>query len=712
MYLGHRSEDGRLQPLEEHLRAVSALTGAFARAFGAEELGRLLGLCHDLGKYSDAAQRRMRGEGPKVDHATAGGQELSAMFPGAPYLAYPVLGHHGGLPNGGSRHDTGDAGTLFGRLKKAPLPDYAAFREEIALFRPAEPEFAPQYEYGFSISFWVRMLFSCLVDADFLDTERFMSAGQVTRGGQETMEALRAKLMERLEPMLAQPKGAINEKRTEILRACLRQAEGAPGLYSLTVPTGGGKTLSSLAFALTHAVKHGKRRVIYVIPYTSIIEQNGAVFSRILGEENVLLHYANAEYNNAENGEKTHYLAAENWDMPVVVTTNVQFFESLFAAKTSRCRKLHNIAESVIIFDEAQMLPTPYLLPCTRAIAELVHQYRATAVLCSATQPALDGFFPSYMPKREICPDTAALYDFFRRTSILYLGPLSEDALAERLGAQEQVLCIVNTRKQAQALYHRLTGEGNYHLSTSLYPAHRRRMLSAVRARLAAGQVCRLISTSLVEAGVDMDFPQVYRARAGLDSIVQAAGRCNREGKRAKEESMVYVFDERGDYSLPLSQRLTAEVFDLVAQKYDDLGAPDAIQAYFQHLYRFKGEALDEKQIVGTLEAGAKQGGSFPFADIADAFQLIESATHPILIPLEEGAELASRLRKGERSRALFRRAGDYTVSVYDDVYRALLELGALEVLDEELSVLADLSQYSEITGLNVKPGGGNAIIL
>jgi len=712
MYIGHRSQDGRLQPLRAHLEAVSVLTGEFARVFGAEELGRLLGLCHDLGKYSDAAQDRMRGAEKKVDHSTAGGQELHALFPGAAYLSYPVFGHHGWLPNGGSRADPGSTGTLFGRLKRAPLPDYTAFRKEIQLFRPAQPAFTPLYEYGFSLSFFIRMLFSCLVDADFLDTEHFMSAGAVERKGYETMDALYERLMEYLRPLMAHPAGEINQKRTEILRACLRRAEEQPGLYSLTVPTGGGKTLSSLAFALAHARRHNMKRVIYVIPYVSIIEQNGAIFSELLGDKNVLLHYATAEYGNKEDGENIHYLAAENWDMPVVVTTNVQFFESLFAAKTSQCRKLHNIAGSVVIFDEAQMLPIPYLLPCTRAITELIHQYRCTAVLCSATQPALDGFFPESMPRCEICPDTAALYEFFRRTRIQYLGRLSDQDLVARLNGQTQVLCIVNTRKQAQALYAQLMGEGNFHLSTLQYPNHRRQILAEVRRRLTEGEPCRLVSTSLVEAGVDMDFPQVYRARAGLDSVVQAAGRCNREGAHPRDESMVFVFDERGEYPLPLGQRLTAEVFELVAQKQEDLGSPDAIHTYFRHLYGLKGEALDEKKIVPRLESGAKREGSFPFAEIAADFKLIERAAHPILIPREEpGAALAQQLRAGIRSRELLRRAGAYTVSVYDHQYQALCELGALEQLDEELSILADLNQYEDAMGLLINPTGGKAII-
>lgn len=323
---------------------------------------------------------------------------------------------------------------------------------EIEMEKPLPLSLKPLESAGFSISFFVRMLFSCLVDADYLDTEAFVTDGAMERGGYDGIETLRTRLMEHLQSRFYPPKNELNRKRCDILEACIREASSAPGLYSLTVPTGGGKTLASQAFALEHAKIHGLRRVIYVISYTSIVEQTAEKFAEVLGAPNVLEHHSGAEYDNEEEQSRRH-LAAENWDAPVIVTTNVQFFESLFAARTSRCRKLHNIVGSAIIFDEAQMLPLKYLKPCVRAIAELCHNYGCTAMLCSATQPALDGLFPKQIKRTEIMRDLATLYEFFRRTHIVDIGAQDDEALAQRLRFHTQALCIVRTRKQAQNLY-------------------------------------------------------------------------------------------------------------------------------------------------------------------------------------------------------------------------------------------------------------------
>ena len=331
-------------------------------------------------------------------------------------------------------------------------------------------------------------------------------------------------------------------------------AHGAPGLYTLTVPTGGGKTFASLSFALEQAAAQGMKRVIYVIPYMSIIDQTAAVFADLLGAENVLADYSCADYKSLERENLTpaqyrQLLASENWDASVVVTTAVQFFESLYANRSSRCRKLHNIANSVIIFDEAQTLPTSYLLPCVSAIAQLVRHYHATAVLCTATQPALEPYFRQFAPElplQEIVPDTATLYTTLRRTTLCDAGELTLEALTSQLCALSQVLCVVNRRKTAQEVYAALPAEGSYCLTTLLCAADRRRQLAEIRQRLRESLPCRVVSTSLIEAGVDVDFPAAYREQCGLDSLLQTAGRCNREGHRSVEESLVYRFTLEG----------------------------------------------------------------------------------------------------------------------------------------------------------------------
>ncbi|MDR3242729.1 MAG: CRISPR-associated helicase Cas3' [Clostridiales Family XIII bacterium] len=712
MYAGHKSEDGRVQPLKEHLEKTQWLCGEFARGFGCESIARLLGLCHDIGKYSPEVQNRILNDGPKRDHSTAGGKELAKLA--GCLFSYVIFGHHGGLNNGGSRHDTGAEATMYGRLKKENIPDYSAFRTEIKLLKPENLDFVPfDDSLGFSVAFLIRMLFSCLVDSDFLDTESFMSNRTVKRGEYDDIESLHNRLEQFLETFKF-PSGNLNRKRNEILKSCCKAAAGDLGLYSLTVPTGGGKTISSFAFALKHAKIHNLKRVIYVIPYTSIIEQNAKVFSKIVGKKNVLEHHSNIEYDNEEGKKDQKYLSTENWDAPIIVTTNVQFFESLFASKTSRCRKLHNIANSCIIFDEAQMLPVSYLKPCIRAISELIHSYGCTAVLCTATQPSLDQFLPDEIKRNEIVDAPEELYTFFRRVTIENLGLLNDESLFERLQECEQVLCIVNTRKQAQNLFRMLTREeGCYHLSTLMTPIHRKWILRKIRGRLKQGKSCRVVSTSLIEAGVDVDFPVVYRGAAGLDSVIQAAGRCNREGKRAANESKVYVFEPDGKYTIPISQQRPAKILQSVSRNHDDIASLSAIKEYFEMWYRIEGnEVLDEKKIIKRFNDGM-QTVSFPFKDVAEEFNLINNITRSIVIPLGEKARrLADELRGGKRTRSLLRKAGQYSVNVYMNHWKELYEMGIIEIIDDELAILSEEGSYDKDVGLLRNSRGGKALFV
>lgn len=714
-YLAHRSRDGREQTVKAHLDGTAELCRSFSEEFGAGDLGWMLGQAHDIGKYSQPFQRRIRGENISTDHSTAGAQEIAAIL-GAP-AAYCVAGHHGGLPDGGGRFDTAEQPTLMGRLKRRVVP-YDAFAEEIRLsrvqFRP--PQVMGQG--GFTVSFWIRMLFSCLVDADYLDTEAFMLGERPPRGRALDADDLLQRLESYIEPWW-DAKTDLNRERCRILRACLEAGSISPGLFTLTVPTGGGKTVSSLAFALRHAKAHKKKRIIYVIPFTSIIEQTADEFRNILGDENVLEHHSNVDYDDTEDSDeetRRKKLATENWDMPVVVTTAVQFFESLFAYKPSRCRKLHHLADSVIIFDEAQTIPLPYLMPCIRAIGELTVNYGATCVLCTATQPALEPLFREIDPKltlEELAPPVDSTV--FQRVTYEKIGDISDEALAERLNGHQQVLCIVGTRKQAQALFNRLEGEGSFHLSTLMTPNHRRQQLAEIRERLRTGKPCRVVSTSLIEAGVDVDFPVVYRAEAGLDSMIQAAGRCNREGKRPAEESRVYLFRSEEQYTanLPHTLKLPLDTARVILGKHEIPDAPETIQAYFTRLYHFKGGDLDRKNIVALLEAGVKNHNSYPFRQVGDRFQLIDSDTRAVLIPRTEKArELVDRLISGQRSRTLLRQAAMESVNVYPQHFSALYNRGALNVLDEQLAVLQDSSLYSEHTGLTLVSAGGEGIIL
>ena len=720
MNIAHINDDNRQQTVEKHLSGTAELAQGFAASFGAGEYGSCIGALHDAGKFSKEFQKHILQGGPKVDHSTAGAQAIwnvSKTGVGL-MMAYCVAGHHSGLPDGGSRADPSDAPTLSGRLKRT-VPDFSPFYRAVslpAILPKSSPPIRMIGKGGFTAAFLIRMLFSCLVDADFLDTERFMSGGTVERGKMESIPVLFKRLRKYLSKFDS-PTSNINKKRTEILKTCLEKASGPKGLYTLTVPTGGGKTLSSLAFALRHAAEHRMDRVIYAIPYTSIIEQNAAVFREILGRENVLEHHSNFVYPDCKEEQETREqeklkLAAENWDVPVVVTTNVQFFESLFANKSSRCRKLHNIANSVVIFDEAQMIPREYLQPCIRAISELVANYGCTAILCSATQPALQGLFPPEIKSTEICESIPELYGFFRRTTIVTAGERDDESLANEINAKKQALCIVNTKRHAQNLYLLLEREGSFHLSTLMTPAHRKRKLEEIRKRLKNGEPCRVISTSLIEAGVDVDFPIVYREEAGLDSEIQAAGRCNREGKRSVGESQVIIFSPEEKYRghLPSSVQLPADLAKTVSRNYTDIASPDAIRCYFETMYHVSGELLDKKKIVETLENGAADNFSFPFAEIAEEFRMIENDTRAVLIPKgQEAQALLQRLRAGEKNREIFRDIGSYCVNTYLPHFQSLYDAGKIELLESGIAVLTDPDAYSDETGLALTADSGAA---
>ena len=718
-YYAHvrESADGNkeYQTVAQHLTGTAELCRSFAAAFGAEADGELAGLAHDIGKCTEESQDRLLNDGPIVDHATAGA--MACAMRGNRYVSACVAGHHGGLPDfGNMRTARKDDGTFYGRLLKGRDEQCLERCGESGVTLPPPTVSAAQKLDPLQASFWTRMLYSCLVDADFLDTEQFMN-GERGRGGYDDIPTLLARLQAYIEPW-QQPKTELNRLRCEILNTCLNTGSKPKGIYTLTVPTGGGKTMASLAFALRHAAEHGMQRVIYVIPYTSIIDQNAQVFRDILGSGNVLEHHSGVQFDLSDGAPVEGVrkaLATENWDMPVVVTTAVQLFESVYAARSSQCRKLHNLANSVIIFDEAQMLPLPHLRPCVAAMASLAEQFHSTVVLCTATQPSLDDLLRTYAPScpvTELCPQTAALYDRFRRVTFRQAGTLTDEALAEQLSEQRQVLCIVNSRKAAQSLYALLPQKGSYHLSTLMVPAQRQALLGEIRERLRRDEPCRVVSTSLIEAGVDVDFPAVYRELAGLDSVMQAAGRCNREGKRPAEESIVTIF-ERTELPPPLFQTAIGAAREALSEDRDP-AALETMARYFRSLRDLTGDALDKQGVIKAFTQGI-EGCEFPFRTVAEKFRLIDRNTYTVYIPYGEGADLLRRLQDGECSKGLYRKLGRYAVSVYDKHFQALYNAGALltarevPALDSDSAILTDLTLYSETMGLSLEPETGKA---
>lgn len=578
---------------------------------------------------------------------------------------------------------------------------------------------------AFGRQFLTRMLFSCLVDADRLATARFVALAEdgadiYTPTSPNRLEALRDALDARLARF--QPKEHdLARLRARVLEAARAKAERPSGLFTMTVPKGGGKTLSSFAFALDHAIRHGLRRVIYVIPFTAIIEQTAQVFREALGDDDAILEHHSAfdwdaldrndDHEDRDGAEKLR-LASQNWDRPVIVTTVVQFYESLYSNRPSRCRKLHNIARSVIVLDEAQMIPLKVLRPCLKALRTLtLRPYGASVVLCTATQPAVVRARTPDLPEAldparvcEIAPDPGGLHAALRRVRVEQAGRLADRALAELMARQPQALTILNNRRHARELYGRLDGlEGRRHLTTSMCAAHRRQILAEIRDDLRRKRPVRLVSTSLIECGVDISFPLVLRAMAGLDQIAQAAGRCNREGELGPMGGRVIVFEpEEGEGRAPPPElKQFADSARFITSRHEDPLSLDAIRAYFEDLYDSRGtENLDGLMVEGErgVLAAIKRHCSkdtYPFASTAAAFRLIETATEPVIIPAIEaerdrvatpGAEraLLDALEHARFPGGLARRLQPFLVQVPPRARAALVAAGAARVVREQ----------------------------
>ena len=716
----HIDENQRVHALREHLLATAGRAEASAARFGSASWGRLAGLWHDLGKFSGDFQKmihaangldaHVEGEGAhgRVNHSSAGAiHALDQLGPSGRILAYLVAGHHAGLSDWGSEH--AGRGALQQRLEEGGLLAAALAGEppdEVLAGRP-DPQDKPT---GKDPAFWIRMLFSCLVDADFLDTEAFYDAEKAAhRGWFPALNELLPMFNEHMERLQAEARPtAVNALRAQILERCIAQADHSPAIFSLTVPTGGGKTLASLAFALHHALRHGQRRVIYVIPYTSIIEQTADVFRKIFGDETVVEHHSNLEPPSHEQENHHTRLACENWDAPIIVTTSVQFFESLFAARTSRCRKLHNIVDSIVILDEAQLLPVEFLRPILSALRELHANYGVSFLLCTATQPALTSHrtpsftFDGLDGMVELMEDPDDLHRRLKRV-VVHLPedlqrPREWRELAEEIGGHASVLCVVNRRDDCRLL-HGLMLPGTLHLSTLMCGQHRSEVIVEIKRRLAAEEPTRVVSTQLVEAGVDLDFPVVYRAMAGLDSIAQAAGRCNREGRLDRGKVVVFVPPSDAPPGLlrqgaQLGQRLLS----------DDDGdplAPARFADYFKQLYWLQGDRLDREHILDDLAPDLRL--RFNFRQAAQNFRMIDDQGQgPVVVRYGDGAQWIALLERDGPSRWLLRKLQRYTVHVPRHQHQRLVAEGLIDERCAGIFVQLHDGLYRTDVGLNI----------
>jgi CRISPR-associated endonuclease/helicase Cas3 len=725
--------DAALHEVGEHLQGVAGKAAAFAALFGSAEWARLAGFWHDLGKYHPEFQsyiRRATGydveahleSAPgRVDHSTLGAiHALDRLGSVGRVLAYVIAGHHAGLPDWNSAEQGG--ASLMSRVEKNRPRLVAALMESI----PSEivaPPFTPTRPPGGSAALWIRMLFSCLVDADFLDTEAFLDGGRASvRGGYADLHALKARFdrflaEKQVEIAAAGPLSEVNLARADVLRQCREKGPLSPGLFSLTVPTGGGKTLSSMAFALEHALAHGKQRVVYVIPYTSIIEQTADVFRAAFrnpdaadDEVPLIEHHSNLDPDRETRASR---LAAENWDAPLVVTTSVQFFESLFAARTSRCRKLHNIVNSVVVLDEAQLLPPFFLKPILSVISDLAAYYGTTIVLCTATQPALeeqktlDFHFPGLAGVREIIDHPEELHTTLKRVSVCIPSdlrtPTTWEEIASKLAQHPSALCIVNRRDDARELFRLLPpGGGALHLSALMCGEHRSHVIRRIKQAISAGEPVRVVSTQLVEAGVDLDFPVVYRALAGLDSIAQAAGRCNREGRLQDADGRsttgrVVVFVPPRPAPAGLLRQAEESGRQSLEHRGGDPIAPERFREYFLDLYWKQGAKLDKHRVMDDLENHGDL--QFRFRTAAEKFRLIDDVQAPVVVRYDNDT-LLHDLRHQPDTRYLRRRLQRFTVSVPRYVHQRLLADGRIEQVQPGVFVLASELDYHPELGL------------
>jgi CRISPR-associated endonuclease/helicase Cas3 len=719
--------------LDHHLQQVSRLASEFSSSFASPEFGEILGESHDLGKTSQEWQDYIRCTSgydcysaksvSRVEHSASGALviERHLDYPIGRWLAYAVAGHHTGLPDW-----SGSQAALKYRLENA-VSAYKKIHQSYTqhLAKKNFSSFEMPWKFNpnnLDISLWIRMLFSCLVDADYLDTEHYMDpTSSQRRKGYESIETLLDRFNNHMNTFID---GAVGNQilevynlRQQILRDCRNAARSRPGLFTLTVPTGGGKTLSSLAFALEHARIHGKSRIIYVIPYTSIIEQTAHVFKEVLGIDQVIEHHSNLV---DDCNDPRSRLAMENWDAPIIVTTNVQFFESLFSAKPGRCRKLHNIVNSVIIFDEAQIIEPGVIKPVLNSLELVCNHYHATMVFCTATQPAFtktEKFpkFPGFEKTKiiEIISNVQLLYKKLKRVEIdctQAFEKISWSYLAEELINFEKVLCIVSDRKSCRELF-RLMPLGTYHLSALMCPEHRSEVIRRIKTELSGAGFVRVISTQLVEAGVDIDFPVVYRAMAGLDSIAQAAGRCNREGKLNGVGKFGYCklfMPEKIPPSglLRKAMEITIELLSQDLHRDINLADTSIFTEYFSRLY-WSVNSLDDKNVCTRLVPSLPDFG-IQFRSVAEDFRIIENNEMvQIIVRYGDGSRLADELKmriaaKLIVSRELLRKLQRYTVSVYKQQFDVMWERGSLEEVLSGLYLLKCEVEYDRSCGLLV----------
>ena len=704
-------ENWAIQSNEDHSNGVAKLCSKFASEFGMGTFGKIAGLLHDKGKEKKAFQQHIKRESglephTKVDgdysHAYVGALIAKQLYPQIhPFLSTQIIGHHRGLYNYTAFECEMSKHEIPSDVTVPDATDTSLMRSELQKLR--------RDLKGKDFHHLQRMLYSCLVDADFLDTEAFMDRQSASlRQSNITLDELYPKLHTFLENIKRNaPDTAVNRIRDKVQQRCIATSSGPKGFYSLTVPTGGGKTLSSLLWAILHAKEHGMKRIIIAIPYTSIIVQTASVLKSIFGEENVLENHSNVDPESIKNEVllQKMRMASENWDYPIVVTTNVQLFESMMSNKPSKCRRLHNIVNSVIILDEAQTLPIDFLQPIVDTLKTYQKCFGTSVLFTTASQPVLSGVIKGCNPKahfegidhiEEIIPEEYQLHDQLRRVKLeIDTEARSFNEIAKAVSKHERVLCIVSTRKAAKEIFDRLPQEGiTLHLSRMMCPDHVTETIEEIKSALKDknNRIIRVVATQLVEAGVDIDFPVVFRQEAGLDSVLQAAGRCNREGKLGICTTHVFCLKD----AIPFGG-LAKGVSAMKNLPHDsDWFAPTTMSKYFNQLY-CRIDIFDKKEIKNFLYLPKE----VCYETAAKEFKLIDDNSISVVVCWKDSLQLVEQIKQNGPSYTLMKKLAKYTVGVRETDFNALLSAGAVEKVLEGLYVVSDAAAYNHKSGLS-----------
>ncbi|MBE6843559.1 MAG: CRISPR-associated helicase Cas3' [Ruminococcus sp.] len=706
-------KDGKVQTIKEHLIGTAEKAVNNSKEF-MKPMAYTLGIAHDIGKYADDFQKRLDGSSVRYEHSACGAIELGNLATATNQedmtymLQYCIAGHHTGLPDGGTPQDFAETdATLHARLKRKKnyigTADYSSYKDEIELKLPDYTdvieklsESANEIDFFEKYAFFTRYLFSCLTDADFIDTEQFCNP-DIDRNLKYDFEKVEEAVDNKFKSFIADT--PLKKARNILQEQAINNSSENEQISILNMPTGSGKTLCSMKIALKKLREHNKKRIIYVIPYTSIIEQTAEIFEDIFGEyTDIVQHHSNYCYDSDNDNDTTAEKlkrSTENWDAPVIITTSVQFFQSLYHYKSSGLRKLHNMADSVIIFDEVHMIPIECIQPCLRGIGYITKYLNSEVVFLSATMPDYSGFFTKYTGNstfKELIPDKTA-FSFFKKCRYSYIGETELESVVEKSNEYNSSLIIVNSRKTARKIYGLLTGK-KYHLSTYMTPNDRSDIISQIRCSLENGEKISVVSTSLVEAGVDLDFEVVFRQLAGLDNILQSGGRCNREGKRECGEVFVFETDEklRGDI------KVRASIVKDMLDSGMDIDSDKSVKEYYRRIFKYNDEIIGDKTIASKTNGLDR----IPFRTYSDEFKYINEETVSVVINNNEETEkLFLQLEYGHKN--VRRKLQRYSVSLkIKGEFDKALSLGLLHDTGKGIYVLADNSYYDEQTGLDI----------